>query len=316
MARSILVKYIFVLMVGVLVFYVVPAFGSAYFMSFMILMLMYVTLAESWNILAGYTGYVSLGHSVFFGVGCYVFTLCIMQLKLHFILALAVSGLASAFVALIVGFILLSTRIRIGYFAIMTLGLNEIAKAIVANTEALGSSYGFTLIPIPSLLIAYYVCLALAVSSILVTIAIERSRFGLGMKSILQDEEVADSIGVNTARSKISAYVLSSIFPGILGGVIAWNWSYVDPYLAFDLAVSLNCVIMATLGGSGTIWGPVIGAIFLSVLIELLWIRIPHFHAIIFSLLVIVVVLKVPGGLTQLIGNVLQRFVGRNRAAH
>ena len=82
------------------------------------------------------------------------------------------------------------------------------------------------------------------------------------------------------------------------------------------MALSLNCVIMATLGGSGTIWGPVIGAIFLSVLIELLWIRIPHFHAIIFSLLVIVVVLKVPGGLTELIGKVLERSVGRNRVAH
>ena len=281
----------------------------------MILMLMYVTMAESWNMLAGFTGYVSLGHSVFFGVGCYAFTLSLMQLKLHYLLALAISGLVPAILALIIGFILMSTRIRIGYFAIMTLGLNEILKTIVANTEALGSSYGITLTPIPSLSIAYYVSLILAISSILVTVGIDRSKFGVGLKSILQDEEVADSIGVDTSRYKISVYVLSSICPGILGGIIAWNWSYVDPYLAFDLTLSIDCVIMSIFGGTGTIWGPVIGAISLSILIELLWIRIPYFHAIIFSLLVIVVVLKVPGGLIQLSEQLFGRLMGGSRRA-
>ncbi len=305
-----------VLMACLPIFFLIPSFASSYFVSFMVLMAMYVTMTESWNMLAGYTGYVSLGHSVFFGVGCYTFTLSLMKLKLHYILALAMSGFIPAVLAIIIGSILMSTRIRIGYFAIMTLGLNEIVKTVVANTEALGSSYGITLTPIPSLSIAYYVVLILAISSILVTMGIDRSKFGMGLKSILQDEEVAEGIGVNTTRHKIAVYVLSSILPGILGGVIAWNWSYVDPYLAFDLTLSIDCVIMALFGGIGTIWGPVIGATSLSILIELLWIRIPYFHAIIFSLLVIFVVIKVPGGLLQVSGKLFGRLIGGSIRAY
>lgn len=276
----------------------------------MVILLMYVTMTASWNMLAGYTGYISLGHSVFFGVGCYTFALAVVKLKLNYIVAVALSGLAPAALALMVGFILMGSRIRIAYFAVMTLGLNEIFKILVANSNSLGSSYGFTLPPMPSLSVGYYVCLILGISSILVTIAIERSKFGIGLKSILEDEEVAESIGVETSKYKLYVFVLSSVFPGLLGAIIAWNWSYIDPYLAFDLTLSIDCVIMGIFGGIGTVWGPVIGAVCLTVLIELLWVKIPYFHAIIFSLLVILIVIKVPGGLIQLIEKSFSRLSG------
>lgn len=261
--------------------------------------------------LSGYTGYTSLGHSVFFGVGCYTFALAVVKLKLGYILALVMSGFVAAVLALIIGFVLMGSRIRIAYFAVLTLGLNEILKTIVANSEALGSSYGFTLPPVPTLSLGYYVCLILAISSILVTIAIENSKFGIGLKSILEDEEVADSIGINTSKHKIYVFVLSSIFPGVLGAIIAWNWSYIDPYLAFDLTLSIDTVIMGIFGGVGTVWGPVLGSICLTILIELLWVRIPYFHAIIFSLLVILIVIKVPGGLIKLVEQAFSRLTGR-----
>lgn len=272
-------------------------------------------MAESWNMLAGYTGYMSLGHSAFFGVGCYAFTLSIIKLKLNFILALIISGLIPGVLALIIGFILMKGKIRIAYFAIMTLGLNEILRTIITNTEALGSSYGFTLPPMPPLA-GYYICLILAICSVLVTIGIEKSKFGIGLKSILEDEEVADSIGINTYKYKVSVFIVSSVFPGILGAIMAWNWSYVDPYLAFDLALSIQCVVMAIFGGTGTIWGPVIGAICLSILIELLWVRIPYFHAIIFSLLVVIIVLKLPGGLVEFSEKIFSRFIGRSARSY
>lgn len=286
----------------------VPIFSSGYFVSFMLLLLMYVTMAESWNLLAGYAGYTSLGHTVFFGVGCYTFTLLVVKLNLNYVIALIISGLVPAVVALLLGLVLMSSRIRIAYFAVLTLGLNEIFKTIVANSEALGSSYGFTLPPIPSLSFGYYVCLALAVTSILVTMMVERSKFGMGLKTILEDEDVADSIGVNTFKYKLYVFVLSSIFPGFLGAIIAWNWSYIDPYLAFDLTLSIDTVIMGIFGGICTVWGPVIGAVCLTILIELLWVRIPYFHAIVFSLLVIFVVIKFPGGLIQLVQKVFGRI--------
>jgi branched-chain amino acid transport system permease protein len=268
-------------------------------------------MTESWNMLSGYTGYISLGHSVFFGVGCYTFALAVVKLKLTYILALMMSGLMAALLALVIGFILMGSRIRIAYFAVLTLGLNEIVKTIVANSEALGSSYGFTLPPMPTLSLGYYVCLILAISSILVTIAIERSKFGIGLMSILEDEEVANSIGVNTSKYKIYVFVLSSIFPGFLGAIIAWNWSYIDPYLAFDLTLSIDAVMMGIFGGVGTVWGPVIGSICLTIIIELLWVRIPYFHAIIFSLLVILIVIKVPGGLIKLAEQAFSRLTRR-----
>ena len=310
MASRLYPKYKIILIACIPILFLIPSFTSAYFISFMILMLMYVTMAESWNMLAGYTGYVSLGHSVFFGVGCYAFTLSIVKLKLNYVLALIISGLIPGILALVIGFILMSHKIRIAYFAIMTLGLNEILKTIVANSEAFGSSYGFTLPPMQSLSVGYYICLMLAISSILATIGIDRSKFGIGLKSILQDEEVADSIGVNTFKYKVLVFILSSIFPGILGAIIAWRWSYIDPYLAFDLTLSIDSVIMATFGGVGTIWGPVVGAIFLSILMEVLWVRIPYFHAIIFSILIIVIVIKVPQGLLSLGKKLFSRLIG------
>jgi len=302
-------KYKLLLVVcAITILFSIPHLASTYFISFMVLLLMYVTMTESWNMLAGYTGYLSLGHSVFFGVGCYTFALAVVKLKLTYILALIMSGIMAALLALALGFILMSSRIRIAYFAVLTLGLNEILKTIVANSEALGSSYGFTLPPMPALSLGYYVCLILAISSILVTIAIERSKFGIGLKSILEDEEVADSIGVNTSKYKIYVFVLSSLFPGFLGAIIAWNWSYIDPYLAFDLTFSIDAVMMGIFGGVGTVWGPVIGSICLTIIIELLWVRIPYFHAIIFSLLVILIVIKVPGGLIKLAEQAFSRL--------
>ena len=302
-------KYKLLLVVcAITILFSIPHLASTYFISFMVLLLMYVTMTESWNMLSGYTGYTSLGHSVFFGVGCYTFALAVVKLKLTYILALIMSGIMAALLALALGFILMSSRIRIAYFAVLTLGLNEILKTIVANSEALGSSYGFTLPPMPALSLGYYVCLILAISSILVTIAIERSKFGIGLKSILEDEEVADSIGVNTSKYKIYVFVLSSLFPGFLGAIIAWNWSYIDPYLAFDLTFSIDAVMMGIFGGVGTVWGPVIGSICLTIIIELLWVRIPYFHAIIFSLLVILIVIKVPGGLIKLAEQAFSRL--------
>ena len=99
----------------------------------MVILLMYVTMTESWNMLSGYTGYMSLGHSVFFGVGCYTFALAVLKLHLNLILAVLMSGFVAAVLALIIGSILMSSRIRIAYFAVMTLGLNEIVKTLVAN---------------------------------------------------------------------------------------------------------------------------------------------------------------------------------------
>jgi branched-chain amino acid transport system permease protein len=289
---------------------VLPLVAPAYVLTFLLLVLLSVTMAESWNMLSGYTGYFSLGHGLFFGVGAYGFTLSLLRLQLAPLLAILVGALLAVVVAALLAAAVMRVRIRIGYFAILTLGLNEIVKIVVVNTDALGAATGFTVPPVPSAAVPYGLMLAIAVATIGAMLLIDRSRFGLGLRAILDDEEVAQSMGVRTARYKRYVFVLSAAFPGLAGGVIAWNWSYVDPYLAFDLLLSFNAAIMAVFGGVGTVWGPVVGAVVMSVLIETLWVNLRNFQALVFGVLVVLIVLVAPGGVATAVAR-----LGRRREA-
>jgi branched-chain amino acid transport system permease protein len=104
--------------------------------------------------------------------------------------------------------------------------------------------------------------------------------------------------------------VISALFPGVAGGVIAWNWSFIDPYQAFDLLLSFNTPIMAVFGGVGTVWGPVVGAVVMSVLIETLWVNLRNFQAVVFGLLVVVIVMAAPRGVAPLLSRALRRPQG------
>jgi len=290
--------------VAIIILIALPQVTSLYFIAFMLAIFKYTTLSVSWNMLSGYTGYLSLGHSLFFGLGGYTFAMFMTKSNLHWLPSLILSGLIVALIGLMLGFILLTSKIRIAYFAMITLGLNEVIRVLVTNSDTLGGGSGIMLPPIPSASLAYYIMLVIVLTSLLITYVLDRTSMGLGLKGILQDEEAASATGVHTAKLKISVLVLSAFFPGMMGGVVAWNWSYIDPIMAFDLFLSFNMVIMATIGGIGTLWGPVLGACFLTSLIELLSTNIQHFHGIIFGFLIIVTILLEPGGLIQLIARV------------
>jgi branched-chain amino acid transport system permease protein len=294
---------------GLVALAALPLVAPAYVLTFMLILLMYVAMAQSWNMLSGYTGYFSLGHGLFFGFGAYGFALSLLKLGLPPLAALAVGGLVAVAAAAVVGFVLMRVRIRIGYFAILTLGLNEIVKTVIANTDAVGAASGFTLPPVPSPAVPYTLMLAVAAGAVGALLLIDRSRYGLGLRAILDDEEVAQSMGVRTARYKTGVFVLSAFFPGVAGGVIAWNWSFIDPYQAFDLLLSFNTAIMAVFGGVGTVWGPVVGAVVMSVLIETLWVNLRNFQAVVFGVLVVVIVMLAPRGVAPL----LTRMLGRRR---
>jgi branched-chain amino acid transport system permease protein len=198
------------------------------------------------------------------------------------------------------GFVLLTTRIRIAYFAIVMLAFNEIAKTVFANVKATGSANGLTLPPLPSNLIAYYFLLAVAVGVTLLAWGITRSRWGLGLRAILADEVAAEVSGIGTVAHKMAMFVLSAVMLGLTGGMIAWYWSYIDPYMAFDLAVSFDMLVIAVFGGVGTVMGPVLGALVMTVVKEALSTSIPQFHTIIFGALVVALILYRPGGVIQI----------------
>ncbi len=297
----------------VVVLLVLPSWASAYHISFLLGVFMYVALAGSWNLFSGTTGYASLGQGIFFGFGAYAFAVAMVLLQWHPLAAFALAAGIPGISALLLGSVLLTTRIRVAYFAIVMLGFNEIAKTIFANIKAIGSSHGLTMPPIASSLVAYYFLLALAVAITALTYAIKRTRWGLGLKAILSDEVAAEVTGIRTVAHKIAMFTTSAILCGLTGAVIAWNWSYVDPYMAFDLVVSFDMVVMAVFGGVGTVMGPVLGAVVMSTVKEALSTSIPQFHTIIFGALVLVLIIWYPGGLIQIVDVLRRRLKRRTR---
>jgi len=288
-----------------------PAWGSAYAVSFLVSTFMYVALAGSWNLFSGMTGYASLGQGLFFGIGAYAFAVSTVLLSWPPVAGIVLAALVSGIGAVFLGFVLLTTRIRVAYFAIVMLGFNEITKTVVANIKAIGSSSGLTIPPLPSNLIAYYFLLGLAVAVTAISYLIKRSQWGLGLKAILADEVAAEVTGVGTVSHKMVMFILSAILTGLTGSMIAWYWSYIDPYMAFDLGVSFDMVVMAIFGGVGTVMGPVLGAVIMSVVKEALSTSIPQFHTIIFGALVLALIMWCPGGLMQAV-DVLRRRLKRD----
>ena len=293
---------------------VVPAWSSSYVISFLVGVFMYVALAGSWNLFSGMTGYASLGQGIFFGLGAYAFGVATVTLNWHPLAGLALAVVVPGIGAALLGLVLLTTRIRVAYFAIVMLGFNEITKTIVANIKAIGSTYGLTIPPLPSNLVAYYFLLALATGVTALAYWISRSGRGLGLKAILADEVAAEVTGVGTVAHKMAMFVLSAVLIGPTGAMIAWYWSYIDPYMAFDLMVSFEMVVMAVFGGAGTVFGPVLGAVVMSMLKEGLSTSIPQFHTIIFGVLVLVLIIWYPGGVIQAF-DVIRRRLKRGRAS-
>lgn len=278
-----------------------PLTVSLYGLSLVLLFFLAVTLAQSWNLLSGLTGYFSLGHGVFFGVGAYVTAACVARGGLPFWPSLLTGAGAAFLAALALGLLLLARQVRVAHFAIATLGVNEICRVLVLNSDVLGASRGFTLPP-ASRLASYYALLALAAVSTALVWRVGRSRMGLGLRAIRQDEEVAEGLGVNTSVLKIRVFLVSAVLPALAGGLMIRYWSYVDPYMAFDLLVSFNMAIVTVLGGIGTVWGPVFGAVVVVGVTELLWTHVQRLHGLLFGLLLFAIVLVAPGGLWSLLG--------------
>lgn len=305
-----MIKYYISAIIIIASFAAVPAFSSSYYVSFLINMFMYIVVSSSWNIFSGMTGYASLGHGLFFGIGAYSFAISTTTLGLNPVIGFIMAAAVAAFGALLLGLTLLTTRIRVAYFAIVMLGFNEILKTLVANTKSLGSSYGVTLPPLPSSLIAYYFLLGLAVAVVGIAHFISRRPLGLGLRAIVADEVAAEISGMNTVAHKIGMFVLSGALISLCGSMIAWYWSYIDPFMAFDLVLSFEMLVMAVFGGMGTVLGPVFGAVFICIVKEVLSTSIPHLHTIVFGAMVLALIIWRPGGLIQIVESVFRRRGG------
>ena len=261
--------------------------------------LLYITLSQSWNLIGGYTGQQNLGHAAFFGIG----GVCARFLWLWGVplpLALLAGALGAVIFALIIGFP--AFRLKGIYFIISTLVLAEILQILFYTVLPRANVLPSKLLNAYSLTPRYYLSLVIAVLAVVVVDWIRRSRLGLGLMSIREDEEAAEASGVNTLKYKLTAFLISTSIAGLAGGVYAYYAAAVRPGYLFSALWTFDAVIIVFVGGVGTITGPIIGAIFFVLLKQLLSLYLPGgSHVMVFGILFIIVVLYLPGGLIGLI---------------
>jgi branched-chain amino acid transport system permease protein len=280
----------------------VPWLHNDVLIQFGINALLLATLAQSWNILGGFTGYVSFGNSVFYGLGTYGTAIAMVQYNLLFGVGLAIGALAAMLCAALIGLPIL--RLRGPYFAIATLGLNGAMAALISNLPIAGSNNGLVLPLTRNDALFYELAVALLVACTATVWWIASSRFGMALVAIREDEDAAGSMGVNATLYKVSALVLSSLFTAIAGGIHAYWSTFVDPASAFDTTLNVRMVIMCVFGGPGTVFGPVVGSFILSVIYELLASKISTAAVLLFGIVIVVAVIFVPKGLADWLANV------------
>jgi branched-chain amino acid transport system permease protein len=298
------------LLIVLLLLAALPYGRPGYTVVFVYTILMYVVLTVSWVIFSGPTGYISLAPAAFFGVG--VYTSAVLGMALPLPVVVCVGGLASSCLALLVG--ALTLRLRGIYFAIFTFGLVEFIKHLVLWWEIQRTgTRGRFLIPVDNNTI-YYVMLAILVITLLTAYLIRRSRFGLALQSIGQDEEAAAHTGINVTVVKVMTFAISAVFMGAVGAIWAIRLTYIDPYIAFDPLNSFMPVLMAIFGGMGQLYGPVLGAAVFAYSREVLITKFPYYYMLLIGIILLVVIVYLPNGLVGPIERLRRRVLGGQHA--
>ncbi len=262
-------KTLFWLIPGLIVLILLPPLtGSVTMRESVFLMLMYVSLAVSLNIILGYTGYVSFGHIVFYGIGGYIAFYLMKFYNVHLIPAMVAGGIGAAIAAYALGEAVL--RLRGAFFAIATIGVNEAVKALVNNLDFIGGAEGlffnFKIYKAyggaaKAIWFSYYTMAGITLIAILVAYLIKKSKFGLGLMAIREDEDAALVLGVSTKHYKSLAYAISAFFPGMVGAVFFFKAGNIEPHDAFHLIKSIEMIFMVMLGGYGNVTGALTGAL-------------------------------------------------------
>lgn len=276
-----------------------PAVLSAFMVQFLINLFMLAVLAESWNIIGGFTGYASFGNVAFFGIGAYTTGVLLTRAAWPFALALPAAGLLAMAFGAAVGLPIL--RLKGHYFGIATLGVAETMREVVYNLPITGGGTGLTMPIVKSPLPFFYVMLGILAAVTLVNAWIAHSRFGYGLIAIREDEDAAAAMGINAPLYKTIAFALSGLFAGLAGGVFAYWITFIDPDAVFRVITTIQMIIMAVFGGTGTVTGPLLGALVLASLSEWLSTHLVALAELFNGFVVILVVLFMPKGLSEVI---------------
>ncbi|WP_341911090.1 branched-chain amino acid ABC transporter permease [Ferrovibrio terrae] len=285
----------------------VPLVADGYRLSLAISLLNYTVLATAWALFSGPTRYVSLATVAFFGIG--VYTVAVLGEVLAWPLVLLIAlGIGTA-VALIVG--LATLRLSGVYFVIFTFGLAELVRQLVTwfevnKTRTLGR-YVFVDITTDQI---YWQLLGLVVLVFVTGLLIRRSRLGLALRVIGDDETVARHVGINVTAAKVALFILSAAFMTLCGAVMAPRWSYIDPAIAFNPVTSFQVLIMALLGGVHRLYGPVLGVVPLTLLFEFLLANFPNHFSILIGIAFMLIVYAIPNGIAGLAEKLFSRRKG------
>lgn len=300
----------------------IPLAADPYLLHIIILILMYGTMALSWDLLVR-TGQLSLAHAGFFGLGAYAAALTCSLLGFNWPMSFLAAALVGGVAALGLGIITL--RLHGMYFAIATLAFAEVLRTVTLQAKFTGGAVGVTMPAIfgGNRVLAYFLAAAIFILCILVSLALQKSRWGLAFQAVRARQAVAEVLGIDTVKTKLAAFVISSVFPSLTGAFYIHYVTYIIPYEAFSLNLSVSALVMSVFGGIYSTAGPVIGAVVLKVMEEYLKSYVVYGYTVIYGLILALVILFMPNGLLGVMrraagggrpGQILRWASGRKRA--
>lgn len=287
-----------------------PLYASVYTVILLTSILMYMVIAVSWTLFSGPTGYISLASSAFFGIGIY--TSAVLGKALPLPLLIVIGGLASSCLALLVG--VLTLRLKGIYFVMFTFGLVELILNFILWWEVNITGTTGRVVPPVTNTTVFYTMLMILVILVITVFCIRRSKYGLALQGIGENEEAARHSGVHVTALKVTIYAVSALFMGAAGAVMATRWTYIDPKIAFNPLISFMPVLMAIFGGIRPLYGPIIGAAIFTYLEEFLITRLPYYYMLIFGIIMVMAILYMPDGLLGLVQRIWKKISRRRHA--
>lgn len=271
--------------------------------------LMGATMATSWNIMGGYTGYKSLGHSAFYGLGAYLVAIAANRLGWNPLWSAPLLAVVVMLAAVVLGWIMLRTSGSA--FVIATIAMLLIFRILALNLRGITEGAPGLSQPLPpwspqfSRMPFFYYMLGCLIVSLLVSAFIRRSRFGLGLLAIRDDEGKAEMVGVHTTLYKVVAFAISAYFVGLSGGIWSYHTTHISPIFVFDILIGVDMILFTMLGGVGTLWGPVLGAFILVPAADLILFRFgsSQVHIAVFGALMLLIILFLPRGILPTAGD-------------
>ncbi|MHB1593545.1 MAG: branched-chain amino acid ABC transporter permease [Streptosporangiaceae bacterium] len=264
--------------------------------------LIYASLAQGVNLIYGFTGYLPFGYVAFFGAGAYGTSLSILHLGMPAPVAVLIGGVTGALLGAILTPLL---RLSGAYFAIASLAAALAVEQVISNPSLVSITqgpYGINLVNAFNQAASYNAAVILLGVSMLGIVVLRRSRFGLALRAISADPLAAEMSGVWVVRERAIAWLASSAIAGLAGGIFAWAISVFYPSAVFDLSTSVFAIVFALFGGVGTTWGPLVGAVVLYGIYNVVGLSEPQYFQLIYGALIVALVLFLPGGLSSLVG--------------